>query len=101
MSKAYEFLRECGYFYVLFINKDFPAGRPFGAVMECDNKLYISLIPKSILPNISGPALLSSSLAAAQGITPYSLPTHAKSTSASISPRRTLRFLKKTQKSTG
>ena len=42
MSKAYEFLRECGYFYVLTINKDFPAGRPFGAVMEYDNKLYIS-----------------------------------------------------------
>ena len=35
MSKAYEFLKECGYFYVLTINKDFPAGRPFGAVMEC------------------------------------------------------------------
>ena len=42
MSKAYEFLRECGYFYILTINKDFPAGRPFGAVMEYDNKLYIS-----------------------------------------------------------
>lgn len=42
MSKAYEFLRECGYFYALTINKDFPAGRPFGAVIECDNKLYIS-----------------------------------------------------------
>ena len=42
MSKAYEFLRECGYFYVLTINKDFPAGRPFGAVMEYNNKLYIS-----------------------------------------------------------
>lgn len=42
MSKAYEFLKECGYFYVLTINADFPAGRPFGAVMESDNKLYIS-----------------------------------------------------------
>ena len=42
MSKVYEFLRECGHFYVLTINKDFPAGRPFGAVMEYDNKLYIS-----------------------------------------------------------
>lgn len=42
MSKAYEFLKECGYFYVLTINDNFPAGRPFGAVMECDNKLYIS-----------------------------------------------------------
>ncbi|MGN0184502.1 MAG: pyridoxamine 5'-phosphate oxidase family protein [Aristaeellaceae bacterium] len=42
MSKAYDFLKECGYFYVLTINGDFPAGRPFGAVMECNGKLYIS-----------------------------------------------------------
>ena len=42
MSKAYEFLKEYGYFYVLTINDNFPAGRPFGAVMEYDNKLYIS-----------------------------------------------------------
>lgn len=42
MSKAYDFLKECGYFYVLTINGEFPAGRPFGAVMEHDGKLYIS-----------------------------------------------------------
>ena len=42
MSKVYEFLKECGYFYVLTFNEDFPAGRPFGAVMEYNNKLYIS-----------------------------------------------------------
>ena len=42
MSKTYDFLKECGYFYVLTISGDFPAGRPFGAVMECENKLYIS-----------------------------------------------------------
>lgn len=42
VSKAYRFLKECGCFYVLTINGDFPAGRPFGAVMERDNKLYIS-----------------------------------------------------------
>lgn len=42
MSKAYEFLKECGSFFVLTINNDFPAGRPFGAVMEYNNKLYIS-----------------------------------------------------------
>lgn len=42
MSKVYEFLKECGYFYVLTINGDFPAGRPFGAVMEYVDKLYIS-----------------------------------------------------------
>ena len=42
LEKIYEFLKECGYFYVLTINGDFPAGRPFGAVMEKDGKLYIS-----------------------------------------------------------
>ncbi len=42
MSKEYEVLKECGYFYLLTINKDFPAGRPFGAVMEHDGKLFIS-----------------------------------------------------------
>lgn len=42
MSKEYEFLKECGYFYLLTINRDFPAGRPFGAVMEHDGKLFIS-----------------------------------------------------------
>ena len=42
MSKAYDFLRECDCFYVLTINHNFPAGRPFGAVMEYENKLYIS-----------------------------------------------------------
>ena len=42
MSRAYDFLKECGYFYVLTINKDFPAGRPFGAVMEQDGRLFIA-----------------------------------------------------------
>lgn len=42
MSKAYEFLKECGVFYVLTINGDYPAGRPFGAVMEVGDDLYLS-----------------------------------------------------------
>ena len=42
MSKAYEFLKECGIFYMLTINGDYPAGRPFGAVMEVGDDLYIS-----------------------------------------------------------
>lgn len=42
MSKAYEFLKECGIFYVLTINGDYPAGRPFGAVMEVGEDLYLS-----------------------------------------------------------
>lgn len=42
MSKAYEFLKECGSFLVLTINGDYPAGRPFGAVMEVGDDLYLS-----------------------------------------------------------
>lgn len=45
MSKEFDFIKDCGYFYVLTINKDFPAGRPFGAMMEDNNKLYISTNP--------------------------------------------------------
>ena len=42
MTKAYEFLKECGAFFVLTVNGDSPAGRPFGAVMEDDEYLYLS-----------------------------------------------------------
>ena len=42
MSQAYSFLKNCGVFYVLTIHGDFPAGRPFGAVMEAEDKLFIS-----------------------------------------------------------
>ncbi len=41
MSKAYDFIKECGYFYVLTINGDFPAGRPFGTIYEYGEKLFI------------------------------------------------------------
>ena len=42
MSKAYDFLKECDSFFVLSINEDYPAGRPFGAVMEVGEDLYLS-----------------------------------------------------------
>ena len=42
MSKSYEFLKECGVFYVLTVNDNMPCGRLFGAVMEYENKLYIA-----------------------------------------------------------
>lgn len=42
MSKAYDFLKECGSFFILTINGDYPAGRPFGAVMEVGEDLYLS-----------------------------------------------------------
>ena len=42
MSKTYEFLKECKVFFLLTSFKDSPFGRPFGAIMELDDKLYIS-----------------------------------------------------------
>lgn len=42
MSKAYDFLKECGAFFVLTLNGDQPAGRPFGAVMEAEGDLFLS-----------------------------------------------------------
>lgn len=42
MSKVYEFIKDCGTFFVLTLNDDFPAGRPFGAIMEIGEDLYIS-----------------------------------------------------------
>lgn len=42
MSKTYEFLNDCGIFFVSTIDGDHPAVRPFGAVMEYENELYIS-----------------------------------------------------------
>ena len=42
MSKTYEFLKECGVFYLLTVNNSRPAGRPFGAVMEYQGSLYLA-----------------------------------------------------------
>lgn len=42
MSEAYKFLKECVSFFVLSINGDFPAERPFGAVMQVGENLYLS-----------------------------------------------------------
>ena len=42
MSKTYDFLKECGAFFVLTINENYPAGRPFGAVMEHGDNLYLA-----------------------------------------------------------
>lgn len=41
-SKEYQFIKECECFFVLAMNGDYPAGRPFGAIMEVGDKLYIS-----------------------------------------------------------
>lgn len=42
MGKAYEFLKECGTFFLLTIHGKYPAGRPFGGVMEEEGILYVS-----------------------------------------------------------
>lgn len=42
MSKTYDFLKECGIYYIATVNENAPAVRPFGAVMEYDGELYIS-----------------------------------------------------------
>ena len=45
------FFKKCECFYVLTINKNFPAGRPFGAIMEYDKKSYISTSDKNEVHN--------------------------------------------------
>jgi len=42
MSRTYEFLKECETFFVVTINKNTPAARPFGAIMELEGGLYFS-----------------------------------------------------------
>ena len=42
MSRAYDFMKECRAFFVLTMADGFPAGRPFGAIMELGEDLYIS-----------------------------------------------------------
>ncbi len=37
-----KFIKECGVFFVVTIDNGLPACRPFGAIMEYDNDLYIS-----------------------------------------------------------
>lgn len=42
MAKYYDFLKECGVFYLVTVNGNMPAARPFGAVMENDGDLFIT-----------------------------------------------------------
>lgn len=42
MSQIYDFIKACGTFWVLTVNNGKPAGRPFGAIIEHDKKLYIT-----------------------------------------------------------
>ena len=42
MSAEYDFLKKCECFFLASINKNFPESRPFGAIMEYENNLYVS-----------------------------------------------------------
>lgn len=42
MNKVYDFLTECGVYYLLTLNSDSPAGRPFGIIMENEDKIYFA-----------------------------------------------------------
>ena len=42
MKKALEFLRQCGTFYIATVDGDQPRVRPFGAVADFEDKLYIT-----------------------------------------------------------
>lgn len=44
MSRFFDFIKECKVFFVLTLNDDTPEGRPFGAIMEYNDRLYISTI---------------------------------------------------------
>lgn len=42
MSKECDFIKNCECFFVVTMNGEFPACRPFGAIMEIEDKLYIA-----------------------------------------------------------
>ncbi len=42
MGRAFEFLRECGVFFLLTSYEGCPHGRPFGSVAEINRKLYFA-----------------------------------------------------------
>jgi len=42
MSGAYDFIQQCGTFFLSTVNEGLPAVRPFGAIMEYAGELYFS-----------------------------------------------------------
>ncbi len=42
MSTTYEFLKQCGVFFVLTAKEQQPIGRPFGAITEIDGRLFFT-----------------------------------------------------------
>ena len=40
MSRAYDFLKDCGFYYLLTNNGGYPSGRPISCILEEDGKMY-------------------------------------------------------------
>ena len=40
MSRAYDFLEQCGFYYLLTIDGDYPSGRPISRILEEDGVMY-------------------------------------------------------------
>ncbi len=40
MSRTYDFLKECGFYYLLTIDDEYPSGRPISKILEKDGALY-------------------------------------------------------------
>ena len=40
MSRAYDFLEQCGFYYLLTIDGDYPSGRPISRILEKDGTMY-------------------------------------------------------------
>lgn len=53
MKDILKFFNECGYFYVITVDKDKPSARPFGVIMGDDDFLYLATGPqKSVYQQI-------------------------------------------------
>ena len=58
LKSTCDFIKNCGVFYVLTVHGNAPAGRPFGAIMEHEGKLfgnhYIAMVSDDIdeQPNV-------------------------------------------------
>ena len=40
MSRAYDFLKDCNFYYILTVDGDYPAGRPISGILEADGVMY-------------------------------------------------------------
>jgi len=42
MSKEFDAIKECGIYFLVTINGDYPAARPFGSLAEIDGNIYFN-----------------------------------------------------------